>query len=157
MKPLPRAVNVLFMTAFIVAGIILIVIAFAGMIEISRAAGVYFGIIESSTSASSHVSATLSMSLKGIELLLLAPMPLLILKGMERHLKDFLHPSEQHSLQSRHTFGSLKATMISLMVAILAADLVDKALSVDGLSYEAAATRIAAIAVIGGYYCLIRK
>ena len=92
--------------------------------------------------------------LEGIELMFLAPTPLLVLLSLKKHLRSVI--TEQVEQHGPSGMVEVKAFLVSLMTAVIATDLI--AQTYDGqLNYESALTRCIAIAVLGGYFVILER
>jgi hypothetical protein len=100
---------------------------------------------------SEHGPFAIAQVVKGIELLFLAPLAFIVVLGVRRYLKDkFFHVrSKGHG---NLLLLEAKALVVSLLMAVVATDLISKILSVGGLTYEAAITESLVIIVLGAYY-----
>jgi hypothetical protein len=87
--------------------------------------------------------------IRGLELLFLAPLPFLIPVSLGRYIRDSKESRDDR--QSKADLLSVKALTTALLVAILASDIVGRALGAEGLHYEEAFSTSVVIAVLALY------
>ena len=124
----------------------LLAIALFGMV--SGVAG-YFGLTGVDATVE-PTAAVLAACIRGVELLFLAPLPFLLPLSLGRYIRDSKEDSDDR--QSKADLLSMKALTTGLLIAILASDVVGRALSHQGLHYEAAVSSSLVIAVLGAYF-----
>lgn len=138
-----------------VAYFLMVALFVVGFWEISK--GIYlvfFGSPSVPEGVSSRESAALEISLKGLEFLFLAPLTYLTLLSLERYVAKTYNQSDHES--ARLQLINIKISIISLMIAIIATDLVAKILK-NALTYQATFTEGLVIVILGTYlFCLER-
>ncbi len=91
----------------------------------------------------------LEACIRGLELLFLAPLPFLIPVSLGRYIRDSKESRDDR--QSKADLLSIKALTTALLVAILASDIVGRALGAEGLHYEESISTAVVIAVLALY------
>jgi hypothetical protein len=130
-----------------VCALVLVAFVAAGLLEI--AAGL-FELLRHVGSGSSKRA--VAKALEGLELMFLAPTPLLVLLSLRPYLNSVIQ--RRDDLVARARMVEVKAFMVSLMVAVIATDLIAK--TIEGpLCYESTLTRCIAIVVLGGYFVVL--
>lgn len=139
----------------LIAYLLMIALFTVGFWEIGKGIGIFFGYPLMPEQASSRESAALEMSLKGLEFLFLAPLTYLTLISLVRYVAT-TYSQNDHEL-ARLQLINIKVSIVSLMIAIVATDLVAKILSKNGLTYQATFTEGLVIIILGTYlFCLER-
>jgi uncharacterized protein YacL len=126
-----------------------------GVFEVGKGCLVYFGWYSLPAGILSREASTLHFAIRGIELLLLAPLAFLVLLSLARYIDS----SRKSTVDERTRCDLLrvKALSVGLLIAVVAADLVGKILSHDGLSYTAAVSESLVIVVLGAYFFILEK
>jgi len=146
--------NALYLIFSIVALVLLAGIASVGVIHIGL--GLYeFWRMPSESAAAGYA---IEHVLKGLEFLFLSPLPFMIVYSVGRYLGsllDFAQETKRRSLLGE--IVSVKALIISLIIAIIATDLVSKILAADGLTRDAALYECLVILVLGAYLVVLER
>lgn len=129
----------------------LLTVALLAIALLGMASGIagYAGLVEVD-SGIEPTAAVLAACIRGVELLFLAPLPFLLPLSLGRYIRDSKEDSDDR--QSKADLLSMKALTTGLLIAILASDVVGRALSHGGLHYEAAVSSSLVIAVLGAYF-----
>jgi hypothetical protein len=115
---------ILFFVAYAAAFIIMLAIGACGLSEIARSLLGYAGILGASIEHEERVRNTITGTLVGFELLLLAPLVYVIVISVGRFLFDIV----QHGAAgaSEHQMHRVKALMVNLMVSMVATDMLKR-------------------------------
>jgi hypothetical protein len=135
------------------AFLLMLGLAVVGFVEIGKGILAFF--VSDDTEIGGRVA--VSLALKGLEMLFLAPLPFMVVFAVGGYLRALGASEAGGERSDERKIGRLERTkslLISLMVAVMAADLVSKTLSNDGLTPEAAIYESIVIAVLGGYFLL---
>lgn len=113
------------------AAVLMVCLGIAGMAEIAGGLSTEFrqntGPCQDSISLST-ASTAIGQVLEGFEFLLLAPLPLVIIVTVARYVRDFLqlndHDDQDDQRVTERRIHNVKVLVISLMISVLATDLV---------------------------------
>lgn len=135
-----------------VAGALLTVSLLAvAMFEMVSGLAAYVGLTTEVPTDAGHRSAgILEAFIRGVELLFLAPLPFLIPVSLGRFIRD--SKEDRDDRQSKADLLSIKGLTTALLIAILASDVVRRALGHDGLHYEESISTSLVIGVLAAYY-----
>ncbi|MFH1679873.1 MAG: hypothetical protein ABIH26_04435 [Candidatus Eisenbacteria bacterium] len=171
--------GILYVVAAFAAFALMVAIFFMGFRESGRGILIYFGRAPADLHGMTPESKALQMCLKGLEFFFLAPLAFLILQSLAKYIVSILrNQTDQEStgsdgdergaspdrrLAEREEHAAkckvigVKALVVGLMIATLATDLVGRALSREGLTYEIALSQAAVIAVLMAYVFLLER
>ncbi len=138
-----------------VACLVMILLFAAGFYEFSKAIAIFFKVIPPHTEAYSPDVLALKMSVRALEYLLLAPLPYLLMLSMVRYVESMA--VGEISGHVRAELAEVKAFWVSLLIGILGATLVAKALADGKIGYETAISGGIVIALLSVYYYGLKK
>lgn len=144
-----RASGRLIIVGLSISALVLLAFVAAGFFEIAAA---LCELLSHGGLASSKPA--VAKALEGLELMFLAPTPLLVLLSLREYLNSMIAKKADGVARAR--MAEVKAFMVSLMVAVIATDLIATAIH-GQLCYESAFTRCAAIFVLGGYFVVLES
>jgi hypothetical protein len=95
-------------------------------------------------------AAILEACIRGVELLFLSPLPFLIPLSLGRYIRD--SKEDRDDRRSKADLLSIKALTAALLIAVLASDIVGRALRTEGLRYEQSISTTLVIGVLAVYF-----
>lgn len=144
----------LLVVGILLAGILMAILMFIGFYEMYKGVSIFFNLSHMPEHTASKESSILAFTLKGLEFLFLAPLGFLTLLSMAKYIANMQSPD--HTEADRGIL-EVKALIVSLMIAIIATDLIARVLSGRGLTYEVTLTGSLFIAVLGAYFVSLHK
>lgn len=99
----------------------------------------------------------LESAVRGIEFLLLGPLPFLIILVLGRYLEKMASGSGKGMEEARGNLLTVKAFSISLLIAVIATTIVAEALENERIEYESAIAGSIVIVVLAGYLFGLEK
>lgn len=138
-----------------VACLVMISLFTAGFYEFSKAIAIIFKVIPPHTDEYPPDALALKMSVRALEYLLLAPLPYLLMLSMVRYVESMA--AGEISGHVRAELAEVKAFWVSLLIGILGATLVAKALADGKIGYETAISGGIVIALLSVYYYGLKK
>lgn len=133
-----------------------------GLYSIFKGCLMFFKIITHEDQSLTHEAAALESAIRGLEFLFLAPLVYLLLLSVTRYLVS-MHGSSSHEsgnnqpLKARSDLLIVKAFNITLIIAVIAASLMGRAISVNGLTYENTLCGVLLIIVLVIYVVIQEK
>ncbi len=148
-----RMIELMYLIGAICAGVLMISLFVAAFWEIGGAVFVFFRILPSRNPKFASDSDALVVALKGIEYLFLAPMSFLVYRNLAIYVAAQVTGSENS--QAEVAVTETKGLVTSLMIAVVATDLVGKALSPEGLAERPPVYELTLMVVLGAYFFLL--
>jgi hypothetical protein len=127
----------------------------AGFFEFGKAIAIFFTLIPPHTDTYPPHLLALKMSVRALEYLLLAPLPYLLMLSMVRYVESMA--AGEISARVRAELAEVKAFWVSLLIGILGATLVSKALADGNIGYETAISGGIVIALLSGYFYGLKR
>ncbi len=142
--------------AFLIgAGLLVLILAGIAFFEITLGIQLYaLGADDGAPGGASSV--VVAHVLNGVELLFLAPLPYLIVDAVGSYLRHVATRSKEMQ-GALHDLKGLERMTTSLMIAVIAADLVQRTLSPSGLTQTAALFDSLAIVVLSLYLLVLER
>jgi len=154
-SPLERCIELLYAAGALCSGLLMISLFLAAFCEIGSAVLVFFRQFVGNDQRLSLESAVLTTALKGIELLFLAPMSFLVYRSLGNYVASKASGREDPDAEAAVTES--KGLVTSLMVAVVATDLVGKVLSPDGLAAHPPIYELLLIVILVAYFYLLSR
>ncbi len=127
----------------------------AGFFEFGRALAIFFKVMAPHTTEYPPHVLALKMSMRALEYLLLAPLPYLLMLSMVRYVESMA--AGEISARVRAELAEVKAFWVSLLIGILGATIVSKALADGKIGYETAISGGIVIALLSIYFYGLKK
>jgi hypothetical protein len=127
----------------------------AGFYEFGKAIAIFFGVIAPHTQTYPPNVLALKMSVRALEYLLLAPLPYLLMLSMVRYVESMA--AGEISGRVRAELAEVKAFWVALLIGILGATMVAKALADREVGYETAISGGIVIALLSAYFYGLKK
>jgi len=150
---LQRIVKARYIAGAVCAGGLMIAIFIAAFCEIGTSLLIFFHRIPVRELMSTPESEAITVALKGIEYLFLAPMSFLVYRSLAIYVADMANGG--HNPAAKCAVTEAKSLVTSLMIAVVATDLVGKVLSPDGLAQRRPIYELILIVVLSGYYLML--
>jgi hypothetical protein len=150
---LHRIFKALYIAGAVCAGGLMVALFVAAFCEIGTSLLIFFHRIPVRDLTSTPESEAITVALKGIEYLFLAPMSFLVYRSLAIYVADMANGG--HNPAARSAVTEAKSLVTSLMIAVVATDLVGKVLSPDGLAQRRPIYELILIVVLGGYYLML--
>ena len=128
----------------------------AGIIETCKVAYqfVWQLVVHKSTNGMAE-SELIAVAIRGIELLLLAPLGYFLLVSLAIYASTCRNPGID--IDARGKLLAVKALSVGMLIGVISTDMVGRILTADGISYKAAICECLAIMVLGAYFTLIER
>jgi hypothetical protein len=146
-----RVAKFLYVVGSFCASSLMVLIFAAAFWEIGSAIIVFFRSVSTQDPGLPPESPAIIIALKGIEYLFLAPMSFVVYRSLANYV---VNKVAGHSEGEAEVTES-KRMVTSLMFAVVATDLMGKALSPEGLSAKAPGYELALLAILGVYIFLL--
>ncbi len=151
-KTLEECIRRMLFGGSVLAALALGFLVLTGLLTIFK--GVYSGLV-SAVRNLAHPSAAMFSEqpahqvIRGVELLLLAPLAFLVLVNLARYVKAWMDKEDDE--RAKADLLGIKALVVGLLIAMVATDLVGKILSEDGLDRSSALFESLVIGVLTVY------
>jgi hypothetical protein len=137
----------------------------AGFWEIGKGVLMFFGAFPHPAESSSPDAAALHLATRGLEFLFLAPLGYFLVLGVARYIEAVSPASVQEEEDSdfllldeaRADLLIVKAFSVALFIAVIAASVVGKLLTREGIDYKTALCGSLLIVVLGIYFVALEK
>ncbi|MHC4939792.1 MAG: hypothetical protein ACYTHK_12550 [Planctomycetota bacterium] len=140
-------VRALLAVTLLLAQIAMVGLFLAGLLQLAKALGYGLGWADWRHEYASAAVASIKTALKGLELFFLAPLPAVVLQAIRRHAGR-ANP-ELSPPGVRDELVMAKSVSLTLLLALVASALAERALSDEGLTYEPALSGAAVILALG--------
>jgi hypothetical protein len=150
---LARLVERLYAAGALCASTLMILLFAVAFWEIGKALLVFFHVLSPQDSAVPAESQAMITALKGIEYMFLAPMSFLVYRSLANYVADRVLGHQTPGVEAEVT--ETKRLVTSLMFAVVATDLIGKALSPEGLTPKAPTYELCLLVVFGAYLFLL--
>jgi hypothetical protein len=154
----------LFHGALALAALLGVVLVSIGLVEAASGALTFWlsftGSVAGLPGGSEPAAKALALTLKGLEFVFLAPLPLLVLHTIRDytwHLTPGRPTSGDERIVAHSRLDEVKSLIISIMVAVIATDMVSRVLGNSPFGYDQAVPRLLAFVALAGYLLLLRK
>jgi len=146
-RGLESVVRAVLVAASLLALVAMAGLLLAGLVQLGLALGYGLGLRDWRVEFPNAAVACIKTALKGLELFFLAPLPYVVLRAIRRHAES--PRAELADPRVRDELVTVKTFSLTLILALVASALAERALTEDGLSYEPALSGAAVILVLG--------
>lgn len=140
----------------ICAGLLMAAMFGAGFWELAAGVRIFFGLMPSPQAGARPESEAIVVALKGIEYLFLAPMGFLVFQAIVNYVTvRRTHPVGQELKNAEAAVADTKALVINLMIAVVATDLVGRALAPDSPTTSPPVYELVLFSLLIGYLAVL--
>jgi hypothetical protein len=129
----------------------------AGFAEGAKASLVYFGLVPIPNGFSSVDKAAMELGLKAVELVLLAPLGYLFVTSMAIFIHALVEEDDNAWVEALHLVEGVKTLATSLLISIVAADLVGKILKDEPMPVATTLIECVIFVLLTGYLAALGR